>query len=136
MLYRAVTCSSFSSHYYRPYPLPSFCLHTFTSTTACPLSQDKHSTVHSSRSLPPSLPPTVLPRIFQAGTTNSNALLNMMQLSSFHRLQSHNCVDTLICLFQYPYLLSSQYLLLFHTHNYLCLVSKFHTCTPFLMTGP
>jgi len=55
MLYRAVTCSSFSSHYYRPYPLPSYCPHTFTSTTSCPISQDKHSTVHSSHSLHHSL---------------------------------------------------------------------------------
>jgi hypothetical protein len=53
-VHRAVTCNSFSSHYYRPYPLPSYCPHTFTSTTTCPISQDKYSTLHSSLSLPPS----------------------------------------------------------------------------------
>jgi hypothetical protein len=85
-----------------------------------------------------SLPPTVLPWMFQAGTTNSYAPLNIMQLASFHRLQSHNCVHTLMSLFQYlswPYLLSSQYLLLFlqYMHNYMCLVSKFRTSTVLLI---
>ena len=100
-----------------------------TVRTPSPLPLRAPSLKTSTRLFIPATPPiipSVLPWMFQAGTTNSYALLNIMQLSSCHCLQSRNCVDTLICLFQYlsyPYSL----LILSPIFLYVSIIQQLHS---------